>query len=287
VFIERSDKMRALLRGVRSHARSDAAIVIVGERASGRKRLGEWVHEQSNRSGGPFVTLGCKSLGSDPVKVAREAMSKADGGTLIVDVEDVERDVGARIAGELSRSRASSYGSSAWGVRLIVVDHEILGVARKLVKDATWVAMPPLRERKEDIVELFWEFLEEATIESDHDDPDVAPEVFDAVEAYAWPNNFAEFRSAVERAALVARKRAKIDLADFPLAVRAARREAEVETVRPLAVMEREYIVNVLHRFGGRRGEAARALGLSRSTLLRRLRDFGLVQPRSSSPRRR
>lgn len=272
--------MRSALLDARSSAASDRPVVLVGEAATGRKRLAEWIHDVSNRSAGPVVKLRCSELRADARRSVREATERSEGGTLIVDLEDADAELGETIAEELSRRRPSSFGSSAWGVRVIVVEQDVVGVARRLVSDAQWIAMPPLRQRKADIPAMIWELVEDVAEEIDHDEFDVAPEVFDACESYSWPANFAEFRPAIERAVVVASRRARIELADLPPSVRAARRVAEAVTVRTLAEVEREHILRVLDQLGGRRRDAARALGLSRSTLLRRLRDLGLVRPK-------
>lgn len=278
--------MRELLAEAGRLAATECPIALLGEPGSGRRRLAKLVHLRSGRAEGPLATLRCDGTWKAVRDRCRDAAKAAEGGTLIIDAEAAEFEIADSLRVELSWRSPSLVSGKPRGVRLILREHQVDGLARRVTTDAAWLAVPPLRQRREDLPDLVREFIADAAFDVDADDEfDVESEVFDALEAYSWPGNFVEFEAVIHRAAVVAARRSMIRLTDLPREVRAALRETGADTTLTLAEVERRHILAVLESVDGRRGAAARALGISRATLLRRLRNMGMVRrrPRSGS----
>jgi transcriptional regulator with PAS, ATPase and Fis domain len=135
--------------------------------------------------------------------------------------------------------------------------------------------VPPLRERREDILPLAHRLLRRGC-----EAYDCVPcaEALDRLLAYPWPGNVRELEHAMERAVVLAQGKPKIDEGDLPPEVLSGAAGAEAQgEMLPLAEVERRHILRVLTRCGGSRQEAARVLGIAPSTLWRKLREYGII----------
>jgi DNA-binding NtrC family response regulator len=136
--------------------------------------------------------------------------------------------------------------------------------------------VPPLRQRPEDILPLAEAFLGTAAAEADRPGMAIAAEATAALAAHDWPGNVRELRNRMERAALLAEGEL-LGVADiFPDRVRASV-EPAITLAEARDVAERTHIRRVLSRCEGRVGDAARVLGISRTTLWERMRRLGLT----------
>jgi DNA-binding NtrC family response regulator len=139
------------------------------------------------------------------------------------------------------------------------------------------VAIPPLRERREDILPLARSFLATSAARTEQKISGFTPAAAHQMLRYAWPGNVRELQNAVERAVVLAR-RSRIDVDDLPPEVSLAVPDAVVSTdVRPLADVERDYIKSVLRAVDGNRTQAAAKLGIGAATLYRKLKQYGGV----------
>jgi DNA-binding NtrC family response regulator len=137
------------------------------------------------------------------------------------------------------------------------------------------IAIPPLRERREDILPLARSFLATSTARTERKISGFTPAAAHQMLRYAWPGNVRELQNAVERAVVLAR-RSRIDVDDLPPEVSLAVPDAVVSTdVRPLADVERDYIKSVLRAVDGNRTQAAAKLGIGAATLYRKLKQYG------------
>jgi DNA-binding NtrC family response regulator len=136
------------------------------------------------------------------------------------------------------------------------------------------VRIPPLRERREDVLPLARRFLAAER----RPGPGFSPEAEEALLAYAWPGNVRELGNAVRHAAALARGE-RILPEHLPDELRAPPRRAAAGEARTLAEVEREHVLSVLESCGGSQVEAAKALGIGRNTLWRKLRSYGPAAP--------
>jgi DNA-binding NtrC family response regulator len=137
------------------------------------------------------------------------------------------------------------------------------------------IEIPPLRERREDILPLARAFVEDTAARTGRNVSGFTPAAAHQLLRYGWPGNVRELENAIERAVVLTR-RSRIDLDDLPPEVGLAVPDAIVATdVRPLADVERDYIKSVLRAVGGNRSQAAQKLGIGEATLYRKIKQFG------------
>ena len=137
------------------------------------------------------------------------------------------------------------------------------------------IVVPPLRERREDILPLARSFLTSAAGTAGRKMTGFTPAAAHQLLRYAWPGNVRELENAVERAVVLAR-RSRVDVEDLPPEVGLAVPDAVIlDDVRPLADVERDYIRSVLRAVGGNRAQAAAKLGIGTATLYRKLKQMG------------
>ena len=316
--------VQQLLQFVRKVSGSQSAVLIRGESGTGKELLARALHESSPRAGKAFVKVHCAALspglleselfghvkgaftGAHKDKAGR--FEVADGGTLFLDeIGDISLDVQTkllRVLQEKTFERVGSSDSLKVDVRVITATHqnlEQLIAAGRFREDLYYrlnvisVAVPPLRERREDIAELAEHFLKEHSERSGKAIAQIDDDALAVLKSYHWPGNIRQLENVIERAVVVA-DGAVITPAELPIevvdavdgAVSATHEwhngytdsdnlcgglQAEREE---RGRRERERLVRALASAKGNKAEAARALGLARSTLVSRLKKHGL-----------
>lgn len=284
-LVFREPAMIAVLNQIRRCAATDAPVCICGEPGTGRCALARLLHSWSSHAAGPFVDL--RAAGQ-----LRRRMLAAGGGTLFA--HNVDRFQTADQAALLALIRQGWFSQSTDGhpargdVRLVVTAtgsieektragsfHPDLAVY--LLNNA--VRVPPLRERRQDIVPLAQHFLERACGRLERPVPRLARSAAGMLLSHGWPGNAVELEAVMTRAALAAGEfveTAHLQLDCTPASLR-------------LSGVERDAIERALQSTGGNRTRAARLLGISVRTLQYRLKDYGAGraapgrQPRSQA----
>ncbi|MFO0578642.1 MAG: sigma 54-interacting transcriptional regulator [Polyangia bacterium] len=322
--VARSAGMRALLEVARRVAPVDSTVLITGESGAGKERIARLVHAESARAAGPFVAVNCAAIAetlleSELFGHARGAFTGAQqdraglfeaahGGTLFLDeIGDVPRPMQARLLRALQERTVRRIGENhdrAVNVRFVAATNADLAgavAAGQFRKDLYYrlrvieLHVPPLRERRDDILPLARAFLataarrlgqssvsqstvsqstvsHAAAARSPARPPlGLTPAAADLLLGYAWPGNVRELENAMERAVALARGR-RIDVDDLPPDVRSAGGGGAGTT---LAEIERRHILAALERNAGSRSRTAAELGISASTLYRKLREAG------------
>jgi DNA-binding NtrC family response regulator len=293
--------MRKVLDLARQVAPSEAGVLITGENGTGKNLVAELIHRWSERSEEPFISV---NMGSIPETLfesemfghvrgaftdAREARSGrfelADGGTLFLDeVGNLPHAQQAKLLRVLESGRFERVGGSRTqtaDVRMLTAtnaDLQAMITEGRFRRDLYFrlntvqIHIPPLRERVQDIAPLAEHFLERQCRRHGRrarfSDGAVA-----AMRQHDWPGNVRELAHAVERAVLLSREEC-IEASD--LALGGGSEALPGGEVMPLADAERVLIRNAIDRFDGNIQDAARALGLSRSALYRRLEKLGI-----------
>ncbi|ABS26693.1 sigma-54 dependent transcriptional regulator [Anaeromyxobacter sp. Fw109-5] len=310
VFLSPHPRMAALAEFARKAARTDSTVLVQGETGVGKEIVARLVHQWSPRAGRAFVSINCGALpetlleselfgherGAFTGAMARRAgyFEAADGGTILLD------EIGAtspafqvrllRVLQERVVQRVGGTTPIAVDVRVIAATNEDLERAAgegRFRKDLYYrlgvvtLVVPPLRERREDVGPLAEHFLRKYR----HVNPavrGVSPEGLAKLVAYDYPGNVRELENVVERAMILETGEALSpgSLLVGPGAALAGSRAERADAPQPEPVAiddaEREHIRRVLERCGGRRGEAARLLGIDKSTLWRKLKRYGL-----------
>ncbi len=304
----RSDAMRRIVAMARQVAETDAAVLITGETGTGKEVLAGAIHRWSRRSRQPFITINCAALperlveselfghkkgaftGADADRAGR--FSIANGGTLFLDeIGDLPLGAQARLLRVLQEGTFEPLGSD----RTVKVDVRIIAATNVRLEDAIAkgafredlfyrlnvfpVALPPLRERLEDIPVIARDFLESLRKRTGRGPWFLDEKTLERLREHSWPGNIRELINTLERAAILTPK-GELDI-DLPASgSRRATAGLEVNGDWPtLETMEREYILKVLKKVNGKiygPGGAAEILGLKPSTLQSRMAKLGI-----------
>ena len=298
-LISKSAPMQAVFDLARTAARSQSTILITGESGTGKELLARAIHAESQRSDGPFVAISCAALteslleselfghekGAFTGAVARRkgTFEAADGGTLFLDEIG---DISPKLQVDLLRVLETRTFARVGGVDTLTVDVRVVAATNKdlvrAVAAGTFrddlyyrlnvipIALPPLRDRREDIPLLVDHFVERITAEQGRHIDGVARDAMARLMEYAWPGNVRELRNQVERAIVVA-PGPMLHVDDFKLPDAAgAAPSGSLEDV------ERAYIVKVLDQTQGNVSQAARILDIDRVTLYNKIKKYGL-----------
>ncbi len=301
-LIAGSRAMAPVMRLVERIGPSDANVLVTGEHGTGKEVVARFLHALSRRAGGPFVAVNAGGLAEGVFESelfghvkgaftdAREdrlgCFELADGGTLFLDeIGNMPMVQQAKLLRVLQTGELSPVGSSkvrkvnARVLSATNVDIAAEVAAGRFREDLLYrlntveIHLPPLRERREDLPSLASYFLARYAQRYRIDNAAFEPSALEALLAHPFPGNVRELEHAVERALLLAPNgiiRAE-DIA-FRRPAQAASRLEEMT----LEEAEGHLIARALTRTGGNVTDAARALGLSRSALYRRMTHFGL-----------
>jgi transcriptional regulator with GAF, ATPase, and Fis domain len=303
-----SDSLLEVLDLVRVVAPTDSTVLIEGETGTGKELIAQAIHNISARCGRPFVKLNCSAIpfdlleselfghekgaftGAVAQKIGRFEM--ADTGTLFLDeIGDLPLALQPKLLRVLQEQEFERLGSGRThriNVRLVAATHRNLAemVAKKEFRGDLYyrlnvfpVALPPLRERREDIPQLASHFVEVFARRMGKRIDHIPQDMLDAFVFYSWPGNVRELQNLVERAVI----RSKNGELANPLAVS---KNLVAVTVRPaqgtFSDSTRALIVRALQAtgwiIGGPDGAAAR-LGLKRTTLIAKMKKLGISRP--------
>ena len=304
-LVAESPVMRPVLEMMRRVAPSDANVLITGEHGTGKEVVARWMHAASHRHEKALVVVNVGGLPegvfeSELFGHVRGAFTDAkadragrfelaDGGTLFLDeIANIALSQQARLLRVLQTGELERVGSSQTrrvNVRVIAATNADLRAevaTGRFREDLLFrlntieLHLPPLRERREDILPLAQYFLRRHAGRYGKAGAGISDEAAQLLRAYDWPGNVRELDHAVERAVLLARLDT-LEASDFGLAAPAAAR-AGLPAASPMNLeeLERETIRQALARHDGNVSLAAKALGLSRSALYRRLQRYGL-----------
>jgi DNA-binding NtrC family response regulator len=295
-------------------ARSNISVLILGETGVGKEIVAEMVHRLSPRAHKPLVRLNCGAftetlLASELFGYERGAftgadrsraglLESADEGTIFLDeIGELPLALQPKLLRVLEGGEVLRVGAvrpKHIDVRFVCATHRDLeaeaerGTFRKDLYfrlAAHTEVVVPLRERPAEIAELARGLLVEAASAAGVPTPDVEPDAMLLLERYAWPGNVRELRNVLQRALLLSQGGA-VSVAHLPadrltMRTAAAPQPTDASALHlALQAHERQRIVAELERCGGNQTHAARALGMSRGTLLARMDAFGLTRPR-------
>ena len=306
-IIGESGRMQEVLSLVRRVAGSDATILIQGESGTGKELIARAIHYASPRAGAPLVSVNCAALPetlleselfghekgafTGAVATRKGRFELADGGSLFLDeIGDLPLHLQVKLLRVLQEREFERVGSSrpvAVDVRLLAATHqnlEILVRAGRFRDDLYYrinvvtIALPPLRERREDIPLLLDHFVEKFSRRNGKRIGGLTREAREALLRYDYPGNVRELENLVERAVILTRDEV-IGLEDLPLGVKEREGETSGETSLTVRVegLERRMIREALDRADGVQTRAAEILGISERVLRYKLKKYGLA----------
>jgi len=343
-LIGKSGEMRQVIRLGERAAQSNIPILIEGESGVGKELVARAIQGTSERAGKPFVTVNCGAIPENLVESILFGHEKgsftgatdkhlgkfqeADGGTLFLDeIGELRLDMQVKLLRALQEGEIDPIGSK----RPVKVDVRIISATNRdlaeRIREGQFredlyyrlnvfpIAVPPLRNRRGDLVELARHFIQRFAAEENKPVTGLTPEASDLIERFDWPGNVRQLENTIFRAVVLC-DGTMLDVCDFPqiaaaLGVEARERRpvAYVEASAPrtaqsapipvaaangspyamsatsadghmrrLEDMEAEIIRLAISRYEGRMSEVARRLGIGRSTLYRKLKELGLDQ---------
>jgi formate hydrogenlyase transcriptional activator len=303
-IVGRSEKMKKVLSQVEQVAGTDSTVLIQGETGTGKELLARAIHHLSSRKDRPLVTVNCASL--PPTLIENELFGRekgaytgaltrmvgrfeaADGATLFLDeIGELPPDVQSKLLRVLEGGGFERLGSTKTlqvNVRIIAATNRELARdvnAGRFRKDLYYrlsvfpIAVPPLRERPDDIPLLVWAFVRQFEQKMGKRVDAISRKSMETLQHHSWPGNVRELRNVIEHAMIVSSGRnltVSPPISGLP----------EAPEARNLRDLERRHILEVLEKSGWRltgEGGASEILGLKRTTLQSRMKKLGIKRP--------
>ncbi len=305
-----SPKLKEVMRLIATVAKtSTTSVLIHGETGTGKELIANSIHHSSMRREGPYIKLNCSAIPDTLLETEMFGYEKgaftdakqgklglfelADGGTIFLDeIGDMDIRLQPKLLQVLENRTLRRVG----GIRDIQVDVRVVAATNKnleeMVREKRFredlyyrlkvmvINMPPLRDRKEDIILIAEHFLKENSRISGGLPKRLSPEAQEMLLDYNWPGNIRELKNAMERASIIS-PGDTIGPEHLP---------QEITSAAPMPVsafpsgdlsleeVERQYIQHVLDRSGGNKTKAAEILGISRLTLREKLKKAGVKE---------
>lgn len=306
--VANSGPMKAVVETMVAASRSSASLLLTGESGTGKDYVARLIHFRSERAKAPFMPVNCASLPAELIEselfghvrgaytgageTRHGLIRQADGGTLLLDeITEMPPPTQAKLLRVLQERVVRPVGGTAE----IAVDFRLVASTNRPIDEALssgylredlyyrigvlHIHLPPLRERREDIVPLFRVVLQRAAQETEVEIGGVDDTAATLLQAYDWPGNVRELGNVAERCIAMG-VRGNISADDLRRYVRPARGAGKSllddRSDGTLAAAERRAVEGAIATSGGNKAGAARILGIARKTLYEKLRRHGL-----------
>jgi len=301
-------EFRAVTRSAQVAAATDVTTLLLGESGTGKELLARAIHDESRRRDAPFVTINCAAL---PEGLAESELfghrkgaftgatgstgriRAADGGTLFLDkIAELPLSIQAKLLRFLETGECQAVGETAPArvdVRVVAATHRSL---HHMVREGHFredlyyrlnvvpLELPPLRARTGDVELLLNRLTRDSAERYDLEPPRYARRALELIQQYDWPGNVRELRNFCERMVVLFNGR-RVELGNLPTEMRTTSPCAADQFELPdsgirLDELEQQMIRQALNKTRGNRSRAARLLGLTRDTLLYRIKKYAL-----------
>jgi DNA-binding NtrC family response regulator len=300
-----SGVMREVVRTVERIAPSDVAVLITGESGTGKEVIADLLHTFSPRSKGRIIKINCAALPRELIEselfgsvkgaytgahTDREGLFRlAEGGTLLLDeISEMPIDTQSKLLRVLQDQEVRPVGGKTaykTNCRLVASTNRKTDEAiqdGKLREDlfyrisAISVHLPPLRERREDIMPLANAFLKRFAAQANRVIKGFTSSATDRLTAFDWPGNIRQLQNEVQRAVLLC-EGSEVDAADLSITTAKVTGEESPDTnFTLLEGVERSAIIQMLRETGGNKLETAKRLGIGRQTLYNKIKAYGI-----------
>ena len=312
-MLSKTPEMHRVFEIIRMVAPTDSTVVVEGETGTGKELVAKAIHHHSLRRGGPYVTINCGALpemlleselfgyergaftGADQARAGK--IELADGGTLFLDeIENMPLSMQAKLLLVLNDKKVQRLGSSRW----LHVDMRVIAASNVPLKELITqgkmrsdfyyrvhvipIRLLPLRQRLEDLSILAQDFLRHHPVALCKKIKAISPKAMEVLMQYSWPGNIRELQNVLEKAVVLA-KRAVLDVPDLDLDPVRALPSSRFNVTDPVATLslaewmrrqERDYLIQMLKKFGGKIKLTARSCGLDVRTIHRKMQLHGL-----------
>ena len=301
-----SPAMKQVVRTIERVAPSDVSILITGESGTGKEVIADLIHSLSPRSKGPNIKVNCAALPRELIEselfgsmkgaftgaqADREGLFRqAEGGTLLLDeLSEMPIDTQSKLLRVLQEKEVRPVG----GKTSYKIDCRVIAATNRIPQDAIKdgkmredlyyrisaisVFLPPLRERREDIVPLANAFLKRFAAQANRVITGFTPAAGDMLRRFDWPGNVRQLQNEVQRAVLMAEDKV-IDVQDLAITVSQTPEAGNAETgnLTLMEAMERNTIVQMLKETRGNKLETAKRLGIGRQTLYNKIKAYAI-----------
>ncbi|MDX1673283.1 MAG: sigma-54 dependent transcriptional regulator [Longimicrobiales bacterium] len=308
-MIGRAPSMREVFDGIRRVAPTDSTVLVTGETGTGKELVARAVHELSRRADRPFIPVNCAALAegvleselfghvkgafTGAVKDRKGLFAAADGGTILLDeVGDMSLRLQQRLLRVLQEKEVTPVGA----VRATPVDARVIAATNRELRaeadagrfredlfyrlNVFQIRLPPLRARQGDIPLLIEAALDRVAARlPDGARPTVSPFAVRLLRSYGWPGNVRELMSVVESSVIRA-EGGRVEAQHLPREIRDDDRDTDHGGGRyqcELSPAEEEAAIRAaLDETGGKKTRAAEMLGMSRTTLWRKMKEYGI-----------
>ena len=302
-LIGKNRNMQEIFELIQLVAPMKTTILIQGESGTGKEPIAHAVHSNSERAKNPFIRVNCaglvdnlleselfghvKGAFTDAIATREGRFAAADGGTLFLDeIGELSLGTQAKLLRVLQEGEFEMVGSTETqkvDVRVIAATNRVLKTeieAGRFREDLYYrlnvmpITPPPLRERRDDIPLLVEHFIEKFNRQTQKSIHGISPETMEVLMEYTYPGNVRELENIIEHA-FVKCQGGSIEKQHLPLDLISSRDDIVTQALResnPLAALERELVQRVLEEVGGKPQLAAQRLGISRTTLWRKLK---------------
>jgi DNA-binding NtrC family response regulator len=290
VLVGQSATVQKLRSIVSKLGASRQPVLITGERGTGKEQLARAIHETSGRRE-PFYPLDCSARAADFLERELFSVRNSPGTVFLNHVNELPLELQSKLVRALREcDRAAGNSQTLPGfARLVAAATSDLETAVRhgafrrdlyLRLNAVILRLSPLRDRKEDIPRLVYHLLDPISAQ-DRRPYSLAPQAMPLLVGYSWPGNLNELRECLQHAAAVSIS-SVLHPTDFTsyLQQRSAQlaQSSDGPAIIPLAEVEKQTILNALERLNGDKMVAARLLGIGKTTLYRKLREYGIAE---------
>jgi DNA-binding NtrC family response regulator len=298
--IGRTPQMFQVYKTIAKVADTKSTVLLYGERGTGKELIARSIHYNSLRNNRPFIPVDCASIVETLIEselfghvrgaftgalsTKKGLFEEADGGTIFLDeLSNLSLSMQTKLLRFLQEHEIKRVG----GTESVRVDVRVIAATNQplepLIKNGKFredlfdrlnvvsITLPPLRERKEDILLLANHFLQKFSEENHKNISHISPEALEILIQYAWPGNVRELEHTIERAVILT-PHPIILPEDLPRKIFEEAKGAEMlfpEESLPLKEVEKRYVLKVLQETKGNKKKAAEILGIDRTTLYR------------------
>ena len=297
-------QMKQAMRTIERIAPSDVSVLITGESGTGKEVVADLIHTLSKRDKGPFIKINCAALPRELIESElfgsikgsftgstgdREGLFRqAEGGTLLLDeLSEMPIDTQSKLLRVLQEKEVRPVGGRASykiDCRVIAATNRVPDEAIKQGKlredlyyriSAISIHLPPLRERREDVVPLARSFLKRFAAQAARPIADFTPAAADRLKKFEWPGNVRQLQNEIQRAVLMC-DGGLVDVGDLSINDPAAE-NLDDSNLTLMEAMERNKIIEVLRETSGNKLETARRLGIGRQTLYNKIKVYQIA----------